>query len=204
MTRRARFGLVLGIAAWCAAVAVAGGYVVRYAGTPGDGPSALAGWPRASHLELARDRPTLVVFAHPKCSCTRATLTELAHVVGRVREQASVYVVFARPSGVDDAWMRSDLWARAERIPGVTVVADTEDGEAKLFGVKTSGTTLLFDATGAVRFSGGITVARGHEGPSAGQDRLLAAILGNGVDARDSSVFGCGLEEVAALADSQP
>ncbi len=74
-------------------------------------------------------------------------------------------------------------------------MADLAGREAALFSVSTSGTTVLYDAGGARLFAGGITSARGHEGNSFGQQRLVA-LLGHGAaDRGDSPVFGCGLRD---------
>jgi hypothetical protein len=39
-------------------------------------------WPSESHIERATDRPTLIMLAHPYCSCTRASIGELAAQAG--------------------------------------------------------------------------------------------------------------------------
>jgi len=67
---------------------------------------------------------------------------------------------------------------------------------------------LLYDAAGALRFSGGITAARGHEGDSMGAAAILsllsaaspAVTAALAPEARQTAlraapVFGCPLEE---------
>lgn len=193
MTRR---GVVCAIAVWAIAVTAFNVWFFRYAGTPGEAPSALASWPSASRLQRTEGLPTLVVFAHPHCACTRATIEELARIEARIAGRARIHVVFARPDGVDDAWMHSDLWEHAQRIPTVAVIADDAQVEANAFGVKTSGTALLFDSSGAVRFSGGITASRGHEGPSVGQERVVAGVLSDTYAPSATNVYGCALAGV--------
>src|SRR5712671_5581051 len=69
-------------AALCAigwAFLVACGFVglARYKSTPGEMAEAPARWPQGTRLQRVAGRPTLVMFAHPKCACTRASLAEL-------------------------------------------------------------------------------------------------------------------------------
>ena len=46
-------------------------------------------------------------------------------------------------------------------------------------GATTSGHVLLYDAGGVLRFAGGITDGRGHEGDNAGLDAALALLRGH-------------------------
>ena len=54
------------------------------ASRPGGDPEAPARWPEASALVRNADGPTLVLFAHPKCPCTDASLAELARPIFKV------------------------------------------------------------------------------------------------------------------------
>src|SRR5687767_2396114 len=53
-------------------------------------------WPVNTSLEPATDRPTLVLLAHPQCTCTRATLGELAEALARAQSLPKTYVVFLK------------------------------------------------------------------------------------------------------------
>lgn len=165
--------------------------LTRRAGTPGEGASAPARWPAASQVPLARERPTLLFFAHPRCPCTRASLDELARLVARAR--AEVTVLLACPPGADAGWGDTDLARAAAAIPGVRVVRDVDEAEAARFGVATSGQVLLYDVDGALRFAGGITAGRGHAGDNANRSSLEAVLAGQ-VPGADAPVFGCELE----------
>ena len=55
------------------------------------------------------------------------------------------------------------------------MLRDDDGAEARRFGAETSGQTLLYDARGALAFSGGITGARGHAGDNAGRASLRRA-----------------------------
>jgi hypothetical protein len=184
---------VLGAATWLAAVVTGLSFLARYdngAGAPADAPLR---WPGRSQVELDPARPTIVMLAHPRCSCSRASVAELAEVVARAHTQPAVYVVFIKPGAVPEGWERTDLWRAAQSIPGVTVLRDDLGIEARRFGAETSGQTLLYAPDGRLLFSGGTTGARGHTGNNHGRASLLAW-LSDSPNGRDTTpVFGCSL-----------
>ena len=178
---------------WLAA-AVAGLSVLwRYDNTPGEAARAPRQWPALSRLARAADRPTLVMLAHPHCTCTRASLAELAEAIARTRTPPRTYVVFMMPKGFSDGWEQTDLWRTAAALPGVTVVRDDDGREARQFGAATSGQTLLYDERGVMVFGGGVTGSRAHAGDNVGRQSLVA-LLNHEAAARDATrVFGCPL-----------
>jgi hypothetical protein len=174
--------------------AVAGLSVLwKYDNAPGTGAEAPARWPADSVLARTPGQPTLVLLAHPQCSCTPASLAELAEVLARARTRPRTYVLFLRPEGLEDEWVQTDLWRTAASIPGVTLVRDDNGREARRFGTATSGQTLLYDGDGALRFSGGITGSRAHAGDNAGRQSLVALLSGERPDRVATNVFGCPL-----------
>jgi hypothetical protein len=180
-------------AVWLAS-AVAGLWVLLvYENKPGESAHARVQWPTESRLARVADRPTLILLAHPQCTCTRASLAELGEVLGRAHLQPKTYVLFLKPSQFFDGWEQSDLWRTASSLPNVTVVRDDDGVEAERFGAITSGQTMLYDATGELIFSGGITGSRGHAGDNAGRRSLLALLDRAKPSRRSTSVFGCSL-----------
>jgi hypothetical protein len=166
----------------------------RYKLTPGSRGEAASTWPAETAIERTPGRPTLVMIAHPKCTCTRASLTELAALLGEGGAAARTHVVFLRPDGVSDDWEKSDTFERARHMPGVEVHVDPGGREAKLFGSTVSGETFLYDEGGQLLFHGGITESRGHEGDNRGRRRVRELIGKRAVDRHDSPAFGCELE----------
>jgi hypothetical protein len=202
---RSTVGWGLAIALWAGAV-LAGSYeLLRYSAAPGPMGKTAARWPEGTHLALSPDRPTLVMFAHPQCACTRASLAELGRMLTRVGPRVAAHVVFMR--GTDEAWTQSSTVARARELPNVEVSFDTTD-EAARFGAATSGHTTLYAPTGERLFVGGLTASRGHEGYSQGQASLIALI--EGPELKDASsatpppdhtrVFGCELQTPVTVA----
>jgi hypothetical protein len=188
-----------GLWMWAMAVvwlagAVGGLWVLwSYENTPGDAATSGTYWPAETPLARASDRPTLILLAHPQCTCTRASLAELAEVLGRATTPPKTYVLFLKPSQFFEGWEKTDLWRTASALPNVTVVRDDDGLEAERFGAVTSGQTLLYDAGGELVFSGGITGARGHAGDNAGRAALIAILDRKSPSRRATSVFGCSL-----------
>jgi hypothetical protein len=150
-------------------------------------------WPPGSSLTRVAARPTLVVFAHPRCPCTHATVSEMARLLARTPGRVTTHVVVVAPAGVPADWTDTGLWDRAAGLPGAHVRRDAGGAEAALFRANVSGLVLLYDEAGRLRFQGGVTAARGHEGDSLGRQRLLAVLEGRAPDRADGPVFGCGL-----------
>jgi len=204
MTDRARPSWSIGalIAAWLIVVAVGWCWVAEYEFTINE-PSAhglVAEWPADSQLERSPNLPTLVLFLHPKCPCSRATLHELSELFKRTSDGGSplpaLVVVATVPPNAVEEWWKTDTMAQSENFPQGTVFIDHGGLEAARFGATTSGTMMLFDASGARRFAGGITMSRGHEGQSAGGDLLAGLLRGKSrpnLESRDLPVFGCRL-----------
>jgi hypothetical protein len=134
-------------------------------------------FPRSSALQLVSDKPTLVLFAHPHCPCTQASLHELDGLLAQTQNRVSAIVVFTIPDGVPAGWEKGDLWNAAATIPGLRVIRDLGGREAHQFDVEGSGHVLLFASSGKLLFSGGITASRGHEGDNVGLTAVVGLIL---------------------------
>jgi len=180
--------------------AAAGLWVLwSYENQPGVAAHALPQWPAGSGLAHDTDGPTLVMLVHPHCTCSRASLTELAEILARTTTRPKTYVLFLKPRDFADGWEKTDTWRAAAALPGATVVRDDEGARAERFGAVTSGQTFLYDAGGQLMFSGGITGSRGHTGDNAGRSSVLALLNqapsgGSATAPRDAtSVFGCSL-----------
>ncbi len=190
--RLAGFGIF-----WALALVFGSALMLRYAYTPGAMTTPPVCWPAESRAVLSPAPYTLLIFVHPHCPCTRATIAELDRLMtlGHHRLQAQVW--FAIPEGQDERWGKTELWRSAERIPGVTVIADRAGVEAERFHAATSGEAILYDSKGALAFYGGITRARGHAGDNAGSDIIRARVRNEPIEQRTVPVFGCSLANPA-------
>jgi hypothetical protein len=181
------------IVAWFASAVAGLVFVWAYDNGPGVSGRVTTAWPADSKLTRAIDRPTLVVLAHPQCSCTRATLGELAEALARAQSRPQTYVVFLKPSSMPEGWEKSDLWNSAAALPDTIVVKDDDGREATRFGAATSGQTMLYDVQGMLLFSGGITGSRGHAGDNAGRSSVVDLLNGRAGPTSSTNVFGCSL-----------
>ncbi|MBT6157511.1 MAG: hypothetical protein HOL01_10035 [Planctomycetaceae bacterium] len=113
----------------------------------------------------------------------------MARCPGRV----DACVLFFKPTGFSAEWDRTDLWSSAEAIPDVKVFSDEDGNEAKRFRATTSGYSLLYNPSGELLFSGGITGSRGHSGDNAGRTAIESLVMNGVADQEQTFVFGCPL-----------
>jgi hypothetical protein len=178
---------------WFLVVVTAMVAIANYSNTPGHAEEAPSQWPAQSHIALDGQRSTLLMFVHPHCPCSQASVSELERLLASCQDRLSARVVFIHPPGTTEAWVDTDLWRRVAAIPGVTALRDDDSREAKLFQAETSGFTVLYDPRGRLQFAGGITLARGHEGDNPGRS-AIANIVKQGLPSQiKTPVFGCSL-----------
>ncbi len=178
---------------WLVAIPVGTFILMKYEYTPGVANISGNHWPGDSQIALSKDSPTLVMFAHPHCPCTRASIAELARLIAHCKTPPKAYVLFISPKSMPLDWEKTDLWHSAQNIPGVTVLSDKNGIEANRFNSLTSGQTLIYNAKGQLIFSGGITASRGQEGDNAGLNSAIAALQVNPLKNQTTLVFGCSL-----------
>jgi hypothetical protein len=170
----------LATAAWAVASLAGLGALGAYAARPGASGAAATHWPGGSRVPGPAGRPALVLFLDARCPCSAASLGELGQIMARAPGPVDAFVVASGGGGTPPAGA----------VAGARLVADPRATEAGRFGVVTSGHALLFDADGRLRFSGGITPARGHQGDSFGSAAILARLAGRPAPA-EAPVFGC-------------
>jgi len=199
--KRWRLPQILGVLAtllWAFAVGAGIERVWRYESTPGVATTSPQTWPGSKLIPTRPGAATLVMFVHPRCPCTRASLAELREIMAHAPGALTVSVLFLRPQGVADVWEKTSTWSAAQNIPGVTVDVDRDGTEAARFGASTSGHTVLYGADGHLLFAGGITGARGHVGDNTGQQAVLALLEARPTELKGHPVYGCPLHERTA------
>jgi hypothetical protein len=178
---------------WLSAIATSMGFILRYSNAPGRAGATPIHWPVDSRIALDVHHPTLIMFAHPHCPCTRASIGELDQLMADCQGRFSAQVWFVKSAGTPEDWTDTDLWRKAAAIPGVTVHRDDDGVEARRFQAETSGQTLLYDQDGQLLFHGGITISRGHAGDNPGRSALEALLKHKSVNLAQTPVFGCPL-----------
>jgi hypothetical protein len=182
-----------GLVAWAALVGAGFGWLALYETRPGAGAAATRSWPAESGLRRDPGRWTLLLFLHPRCPCSRASLEELDTILSEGGDRVCAYAVFCRPPGVPPGWEKTATWRRATAVKGLSVYCDDDDKERNRFGPETSGHALLYDPEGRLRYSGGITRARGQTGDSPGRSAVASFLRGESPPVREGPVFGCPL-----------
>ena len=184
-------------------ILVGGGMLLlnRYENSPSSEGRAPAQWPQETGLVLAERTPTLMLFVHPHCPCTNATVGELERLVAQLGDGLVIHVVFLHPGNMPMDWHQTALWARVCSIPSARVIDDLGCKLTHRFGVATSGEAYLYGASGKLLFAGGITRARGHSGDSPGRAAILS-LISNEADLGEvtpscCSVYGCPLFEIS-------
>ena len=180
-------------AAWLLATGLGLSFLWSYTSAPGDPADPPANWPSDSLVSRDSDRPTLLMLAHPRCPCTRASMRELDVLMAQCKGEVSAYVLFYKPEGAGHDWAKTDLWDHAAAIPGVEVLCDNGGREARRFGSITSGQVVVYDSSGALVFCGGITAGRGHSGDNFGRTAIVDLVSGRVPDRAETPVYGCSI-----------
>lgn len=178
---------------WAALVAVGFFQLWKYDTEPGLLGMAPPHWPADSQLKLSKTGSTLVVFAHPRCPCTRASLEELSKLMEEIHNKAVVKIVFYKPEKFGIDWVKTDLWEKAKKISNAENFIDVTGKEIELFQAKTSGQVYVYDKDSSLVYSGGITRGRGHVGPSRGSQVIKKYVFDGVIEESGVSVFGCSL-----------
>jgi hypothetical protein len=178
---------------WLVTAGAGFAFILNYQSTSGRIGLTPEHWPAGAKIALDSQHDTLVMFAHPQCPCTRASMEELNRLLARSPGKVAAQVWFFKPDKFPEAWTQTDLWRSAAAIPGVAVHEDPDGAEARLFGAETSGYVLLYDTHGQLLFKGGITGSRGHAGDNAGETAVASLLAGQDVSFQQTPVYGCSL-----------
>ncbi|MEI6805673.1 MAG: hypothetical protein WCK49_04110 [Myxococcaceae bacterium] len=180
----------------CIAAVICGlGALWDYSNKPGLPATAQSLWPTNAHFLRDPNFPTLVMFIHPRCDCSEASMSELNQITAQINSKLNTVIIFVTAPNSDNSWKNTALWAGAKLIPNAQILLDKGALEADRFGAKTSGQVLLYDKQGHLVFSGGITNTRGHLGDSSGKTAVISFVNENRLDHPSTPVFGCVLKD---------
>lgn len=182
------------LAGWC--------QLFRFSATPGDqftAPALLPGGDSSLDLRPGKSG-LLLVFVHPQCSCTHATLQELDQLLSSTASPAAnpVQVVLAvydspalRKVAASSGPFNPSPWLHHP----YRILLDGNGDLARRFGAATSGEILLYSPDRHLLFQGGITPERAHVGDSLGAQSLRSALARASTQLHPqvahASVFGC-------------
>jgi hypothetical protein len=182
-----------GFVAWVGCGVAGFGLLQNYAATAG---ASRPPRPEVDARIAAHRRPERALIAlavHPLCPCTEASLSELGDLLARSMGRCDAVILEYQPTTPQKHW---PVGAPMRELGGVRVPVLVDHGGtlAAALGAHTSGHAVFIDATGVIRFHGGLTLARGHRGRAAAQDAILAALSGATLPIAPAPVFGCALE----------
>lgn len=186
-----KFPLRAAFALWVLCIAIGFGGLWAYSTRPGVSGNPPPSWPE----EIARrgDRSTLVLFCHPRCPCTLASVAELQRLAVECGSDLEIICYLVLPPGVPSSWERGALADQLEGFQEAELRLDPEGRVAERFRIATSGDVCLYDSEGRLAFSGGITPSRAHEGESHGRTAIRGIVARGEADIRTSPVYGCPL-----------
>lgn len=135
----------------------------------------------------------VLLFYHPKCPCTLATIRNLNRLSSQFSSHVRIVAFAYQPQGEPNSWIESQT-TRILRSNELTEVFVDPDGKtSKSFGALTSGHLLVYDRDNLLAFSGGITHLRGHEGDSCASSEFVRCVRGRNTEATRWPVFGCAI-----------
>lgn len=182
--------------AWLGVIVLGTILSATYENKPGDhgaAPTKVVSAGDVAQPKTSKAKFHMIMFVHPKCPCTRASIAELRNLMeGNSDLKATVYCY--RPSSEKAGWEKSEIWKEAQKIDNVTLVVDVDGAKAGVYRIVTSGQVLLYDVNENLVFSGGITGARGHVGENVGES-MIDEIVSNPdtpvAKSLSAPVFGC-------------
>lgn len=187
---------------WGVTLALGLAWLAWYGTRPAPAQAMPATWPADLLGPRLGPGAELVVFVHPRCPCTRASLAELAdlrHNLERDGVALQLTAVVYRPASAPADWAPSEHTqpdAVADAIAPLTpqrVVVDRAGALTAAGGVSGSGTVWAYAADGSAVFVGGLTPSRGHRGITTAHAALHAALQTGRAPAvpLEYPVYGC-------------
>lgn len=171
----------------------------EYANRPGASGAALVETVEAVGVAgRSKGKPSLIVFIHPHCFCSWATFRQLETVLNETNDidlpvvEIYVFVPVEEPRG---DWMNSKLVRAFAGLPNAILTKDSGGRFALNYGSLTSGSICFIDKDSKLKFSGGITSSRGHQGECSASETLKSVLGGDEVESDQARppVFGCPL-----------
>src|SRR5438132_535294 len=85
----------------------------QYENTPGQAQEPPSRWPSTTKIPTTLGLPTMVIFLHPYCPCSRATLAQLSLIMAHVQNKVKTQVVFVKLPDFSQDWVKTTLYNSA-------------------------------------------------------------------------------------------
>jgi len=177
---------------WLGLIAAGYGWLLRYGFAPGQMATAPEIVPPSLAASNYVGHAQMFLALHPRCPCSRATVKELAKILSRIPGTINTTVLVYKPAGEEESWLQSSL---LDECVNCRVLSDPDGRLAASLGSLTSGSVVVYDAKGNLRYQGGITASRGHEGDNAGERAVLEILSGSCESYKSMPVFGCPIQQ---------
>lgn len=179
---------------WLGLIAIGYTWLFRYSFVAGEASTAPGSVPHSLASSNSSSRWQVFLALHPRCPCSTATVRELAKILTRATDVSVVTVLMYKPSNEPDSWLEGRLLDECRRM-NCRVRSDPEGSYARVLGAVTSGDVVVYDASGKLRYHGGITGSRGHEGDNLGQQSVIDLLRGRNASRTSMPVFGCPIQK---------
>ena len=156
---------------WACATAMGMGFMMRWQASPNECVVAAERIPPIESIVREEGKSTMVMFLHPMCPCSQASLSELERLMARTPDFTINIVALSY-----GRWNDTPLLRRAKQINDLHIVPDPSGAIAKQFDARISGEVFFYDPNGKTTFHGGITSSRGHEGDNPGSAAIFALL----------------------------
>lgn len=160
-------------------------------------------WPHSAPLPEIQGLPRLVMFMHPRCPCTRASVQQLRLIAEHSRRPLDILIVVLDSEKLPRNAMEGKSVREAADIRGAVVLRDRNGAAAAQFAAAASGHLVLYDPEGKLVYSGGITPSRGHAGETPASHAILSYLRSGRKTLPAGPVFGCPLFAPADLKEGQ-
>ena len=190
VARVSKIAAIFGCLLWLMAAGFYYRKLMLFETQPGRSAHAPSVWPKGNGLRLDSGKPTLVQFLHPKCSCSRASLEQVAKLQAEFPKHFSTVLVVWQPATGDKSWGALPMPVE-NRLAIDQIVWDRAGRIATQFDAHTSGQTYIYNPDGRLRFAGGVTSVRASAIPGPAL-AMLEAVFSAKSGPTYLPVFGCG------------
>ena len=180
------------ISVWLIAISTGLYFLYQYQNKNGELGTSSSHWIESSNIHFEENKNNVLMFLHPYCPCSRASLNELAKILSHKIKPSTVKIILAKPESKDSNWVYESPLYKITKELNFQSLIDKNSHESKLFEAKTSGLVLIFNKDKKLMFRGGITDSRGHEGDNKGAQKALTILQSiSSQSLEEFFVFGC-------------